>query len=542
MARIRKTVQKSAKFWLIGLYLRLSKEDELKDGSTSIVNQEKILHDFVEEHFELGSHAIVYTYIDDGRTGTDTNRPEFQRMEQDIISKKINCIIMKSLARGFRNLGDQQKFLEEFVPIHNTRFINLSAPFIDTFVNPRAISSIEVPIRGMFNEQFAATTSEEIRKTFKMKRERGEFIGAFAPYGYKKNPKNKNALLIDEYAANVVQSMFHYFVNEGYSKRGIAQRLSDLGEPNPTAYKKKLGLKYQSPTSALNDGLWSVRTVSAILQNEMYIGTMVQGKNRVVSYKVHTQISVPEEEWFVVPNTHEPIIDAMLFEKAQALCSRDTRAAPQNRALYLLSGFIRCADCKKAMHRKTAKGTGYYACRSYSDKKICSKHSIRQDKLEYAVLRAIQTQISLTCSVTEIIAHINTSPVSNREAVHLNHALSSAEKQLKAQQDISDSLYIDWKSGELSREEHHRIKSKTADQIGRIETTIENLKREIQTMSDETSAGNPHLTSFLKHKNIQTLDRSILVELIDMIWVQENGAVDIDFNFSNELPWPSENV
>jgi len=193
--------------------------------------------------------------------------------------------------------------LEEFIPINGARFICTGTPFIDTYANPHSASGLEVPIRGMFNEQFAATTSEEIRKTFKMKRERGEFIGAFATYGYKKDPNDKNSLLVDEEAAEVVKSIYHWFVNEGYSKMGIAKRLNQMGEPNPEAYKKKKGLKYNNPNSGKNDGLWSASTIARILQNEIYTGVMVQGRHRVISYKVHKQISVPEDEWFVVPNT-----------------------------------------------------------------------------------------------------------------------------------------------------------------------------------------------------------------------------------------------
>lgn len=186
MPRIRK--DKMARsyaepFWKIGLYIRLSREDDNEDESESVINQEKILRDFVDSYFEPGTYVIVDVFADDGLTGTDTARPNFKRLEGCIVRKEVNCMIIKSLARGFRNLADQQKFLEEFIPIHGARFICTGTPFIDTYANPHSASGLEVPIRGMFNEQFAATTSEEIRKTFKMKRERGEFIGAFAPYG-----------------------------------------------------------------------------------------------------------------------------------------------------------------------------------------------------------------------------------------------------------------------------------------------------------------------------------------------------------------------
>lgn len=537
MPRTRKnrTARASAEpFWKIGLYIRLSKEDDNEDDSESIINQEKILRDFVDGYFELGNYVIVDVFADDGLTGTDTARPDFKRLEGCIVRKEVNCMIIKSLARGFRNLADQQKFLEEFIPINGARFICTGTPFIDTYANPHSASGLEVPIRGMFNEQFAATTSEEIRKTFKMKRERGEFIGAFATYGYKKDPNDKNSLLIDEEAAEVVRSIYHWFVNEGYSKMGIAKRLNNMGEPNPEAYKKKKGLKYNNPNSSKNDGLWSASTVARILQNEIYTGVMVQGRHRIISYKVHKQIAVPEDEWFVVPNTHEVIIDRETFEKAQALHKRDTRTAPGKQDVYILSGFVRCADCKKAMRRKTARNLAYYACRTFTDKKTCTKHSIRQDKLEEAVLAALQVQIALVDELSEEIERINNAPVINRENKRLTLALKQAEKQLKQYHDASDSLYLDWKSGDITKEEYRRLKGRIAEQTAQLEQNISYLKEEVQVMADGIDTNDPYLTAFLKHKNIQTLNRGIVVELVNMVWVHENGEITVDFNFADE--------
>lgn len=536
MPRIRKdkAVDFTKPFWKIGLYIRLSREDENENESESVINQGKILEDFVTDYFEPGTYEIVDVFADDGLTGTDTLRPEFKRLEGCIVRKEINCMIVKSLARGFRNLADQQKFLEEFIPINGARFICTGTPFIDTYTDPRSVSGLEVPIRGMFNEQFAATTSEEIRKTFKMKRERGEFIGAFAPYGYRKNPEDKNSLIVDDEAAEVVKSIFHWFVNEGYSKRGIAQRLNQMGEPNPEAYKKKKGLKYCNPNSAQNDGLWSSRTIDNILHNAVYIGTMVQGRNRIISYKVHKQITVPENEWFIVPNTHEAIIDKALFEKAQALQKRDTRTATAKKEVYLFSGFVYCPDCKKAMHRKTARGVAYYFCRSYTDKKVCTKHTIRQDKLESAVLSALQMQISLVGGLSEEIKRINNAPVINRENKRLSHSLQQAKKQLKQYNDAADDLYLDWKSGDITKEEYRRLKGKISEQIHQLEENISYLTEEIQVMANGIETEDPYLVAFLEHKNIQTLNRGIMVELIDSIWVHENGEITVDFNFSDQ--------
>ena len=298
--------------------------------------------------------------------------------------------------------------------------------------------------------------------------------------------------------------------------------------------KKKKGLKYSNPNSGKNDGMWSACTIARILQNEVYTGVMVQGRSRVISYKVHKQINVPEDEWFIVPNTHEAIIDRETFDKAQALHKRDTRAAPGKQEVYLLSGFVRCADCQKAMRRKTSRGITYYACRSYADKRICSKHAIRQDKLENAVLAAMQVQISLVDRLAEEIERINNAPVINRENKRLSHALKQAEKQLKQYHDASDSLYLDWKSGEITKEEYGRLKGKIAEQTQQLEQNISYLKEEIQVMADGIETDDPFLTAFLKHKNIQSLNRGIMVELVKTVWVHENGEITVDFNFADE--------
>lgn len=536
MSRIRKdqtlrSIQEP--FWKIGLYIRLSREDENPDASESIVNQQKILRDFVNSYFQPNTYTIVDVFCDDGMTGTDTARPDFRRLESSIISKEVNCMIIKSLARGFRNLADQQKFLDEFIPIHGARFICTSAPFIDTYADPHSAYGLEVPIRGMFNEQFAAATSEEIRKTFRMKRERGEFIGAFAAYGYKKDPHDKNHLLIDEDAAEVVKNIYHWFVNEGYSKRGIAKRLNQLEIPNPQTYKKKKGLKYKNPNSGNNDGLWSASTITRILQNQIYTGMMVQGRHRIISYKVHKQISVPPEEWFMVPNTHTAIIDENTFAKAQALHMYDTRTAPGKGKVYLLSGLVRCADCRKAMHRKTARNITYYFCRSYSDKKVCSKHSIRQDKLENILLSVLQTLLTLTEGFTKEITNIKETS-DNQKTQHLYYMLRQTEKRLEQYDDISDSTYLDWKKGELTIEEYRRLKNKIEEQVQQLTSNVSYLKSKIRMTTNNQVTDESYLDLFLKSKNIPYLTRGIIVELIKNIWIHENGEITIDFNFSDE--------
>ena len=291
MARIRRTSDPRANstqaIWKIGKYIRLSRDDG-NVVSESVVNQNKILDDEIPAFFEDGLYEVIDTYIDDGTSGTtDLERRDFQRMIGDMKSGRINCIIVKNLSRAFRNSANQGHFLEEFIPLYNTRFISLYQPRIDTFLDPEVVHSLEVSITGFMNEQYAYKTSADVRRTFRHKRENGEFIGAFAPYGYSKDPADKNALVIDEDAAQTIRDIFTWFITDGMSKAGIAKRLNELGVPNPTAYKRSKGFRYENPHATQNDGLWNPTTITRMLQDPVYIGVMRQGKQRVISYKVH---------------------------------------------------------------------------------------------------------------------------------------------------------------------------------------------------------------------------------------------------------------
>ena len=536
MARIRKSLQniENKLTWKVGLYIRLSKEDG-NDESLSVENQRKILKDYLESNFSEDDYILAEIYIDDGLTGTDTNRESFMRMKQDIINGKINCVIVKSLARAFRNLADQQKFLEEFLPLYKTRFINLSSPFIDTFVNPNAVSGLEVPIRGMFNEQFAAITSEEIRKTFNAKRKRGEFIGAFAPYGYKKNPNNKNHLIVDDDVAIIVKDIFAWFLYEGLSINGIAKQLNERGIPSPIEYKKIKGFKYQNPNSKFKVNLWGSTTVRNTLNNRIYTGCMVQGRQRVISYKIHKQIRTDESEWFVKEDTHEAIIDLDMFEDVQKRLLRDTRTPPSRDKVHMFAGFLKCADCGRALHRKTSKDITYYYCRVGRHlENICKRRSIREDVLAKTVIKVIQTQIALIEDLGETIHKINLAPVTVNQSARLNTTIAEQQKELEKLNHISDSLYVDWKAEILSKDEYLRMKANYADKKERLRGSIDKLEGERQAIEQGVTAENSYFQTFLKHKSILELNRELLVDLIDIILLHDNGTVEIKLNFDDQ--------
>lgn len=540
MARIRKSTQQQTSgqqnIWRIGKYIRLSREDG-NEVSESVVNQNKILDDELPHFFETGLFEVVDTYIDDGTSGTtDLERRDFQRMVQDMKDGRINCIIVKNLSRAFRNSANQGHFLEEFIPLYHTRFISLYQPRIDTFLDPEVVHSLEVSITGFMNEQYAYKTSADVRRTFRYKRERGEFIGAFAPYGYVKDPDNKNALLVDEDAAQVVQDIFSWFVTEGLSKGGICRRLNELGIPNPTAYKRSKGFRYENPRAKLNDGLWGPATVTRILQDPLFIGVMRQGRQKVISYKIHKRTSVPESEWFLVEDAVPAIVSHEIFQAAQALHKRDSKISNTTGELHLFSGFVRCADCKKGMRRGTAKGLVYYSCRTYREKskQKCSKHTIREDILENVVLVAIQKQIELVGTLSQIIAEINKAPVVHRNSERLEGLLKQHSKDLDKTRALSDSLYMDWKNGDLSHEQYRRMKGKLEEHASHLEEMVAHIQDELMEFERGVSDENPYLTTFLRYRNIQSLTRGLLIELVDTIYIHGDGHVEIIFNFADQ--------
>lgn len=526
--------------WKIGIYIRLSKEDlRNNDESESVTNQRKINLEFVEEKFSGERYTIYDVYVDDGRSGTtEDTRPDFQRLSKDIREGNVNCVICKTLARAFRNYADQGKFLEQFLPTYGCRFIAFGNPYVDTFANPDCMQNMEIPINGLMNDRYAARTSEDVRKTFRTKRSRGEFIGAFAPYGYLKNPENKNAFIVDEEAAEIVKEIFGKYL-DGMSKRSIVRYLNDHGIPCPTVYKQKhLGMKYQNPHSdPAKNPLWSERTVGEILKNRMYCGDMVQGRCRIKSYKVHIQEQVPEDQWFIKENTHEPIIDREMFDKVQRLLQKDTRTSPKKNTLYLFGGFLRCADCKKAMVRSEVKGHVYYYCSTYKSrsKNACSKHTLQHEHLEAAVLFAIQEYVYLSIDCAKIIEQINNAPIAKSQDKKLAEAISQKEKELTKVIRYKQAIYQDWKDGEISQADYRRMREDYEEQEKEINEKIKKLQEERARQGNGIDSEPPFLAAFRKYGTITALSRDILIELVDTITVYEGGNICVAFRFADEL-------
>lgn len=448
---------------------------------------------------------------------------------------KVNCVICKNLSRMFRNYSDQGYFLEKIFPMYRVRFITVSDPKVDSYLHPETIQGLEIPINGLMNDRFAAKTSRDIRATFATKRRKGEFIGAFAPFGYRKDPQNKNTLVIDEEAAEVVRSIYRWFVCEGMSKHGIARRLNEWLIPNPATYKKRKGMKFYCPQADHNDGLWSPGSVSTILNNRMYTGTMVQGKQRVVSYKVHEKVAVPREEWYVVPDTHAPIIEAALFQQAAELQARDTRTASAEGKLHLLAGLMRCGDCRKAMTRQKTKRLAYYYCRTFREKSpvSCTRHGVKEEAVICAALAMIQAQLSLVDMSREGIEMLKKTWEHPGEVTCRSSARNLCRRELAKVTRLVDGLHEDWKNGDLSREEYLRLKETYRKRAGKLRDSLQSLEAEEKERGKNGAEADPNLAYFLEHHNLKELNRGILVGLVGQICVYRGGRICMEFRFAD---------
>lgn len=524
----------SAKLWKPALYVRLSREDGDREESDSIVSQRELLTEFAETQTDMTAPKL---YVDDGYTGTDFNRPEFQRMVDDLRVGTVNCVIVKDLSRFGRNYVGVGEYLEQIFPLLNVRFISVGDR-VDSFLDPRSVNNLVVPFKNIINDEYCRDISNKVRSSLDLKRRQGKFIGSFASYGYRKDPDDHNRLIIDEPAAVVVRDIYDWFAG-GMSVIGIAKRLNELGIPNPSAYKRQQGMNYRHPASDKLDGLWPDSSVRRILRNRLYIGTMVQGKNRIKSYKLHVSEAVPEEEWFEVESTHEAIIPNDLFERVQSLFARDTRTAPMQKKVYLFSGFLRCADCGRAMNRKLIsqpyRDYHYYICSTFKKQHsgACTKHTIRSDRLEQAVLEALRHQIALAVEMDELIAAINQSGTRSRSTKHLLDERVQLEAERERIEQMKMSLYPDWKAGDISREEYHQLKEQFEQKQAKLDACIASIQVRIDEAQNGVDETNPFLTQFVKYRNLQNLTREVVVELIDMIYVHEGGGITIQFKFSD---------
>ena len=405
---------KNADQYNAAIYVRLSKEDldsgdSKKTESNSISNQKQLVLDYVKDKPEIN---IVSIRVDDGYTGTNYDRPAFQRMMDDIKAGRVNCVIVKDLSRFGREYINAGKYIDRLFPYYGVRLIAINDG-IDT-VTKDSSDSFNIILKNLMNDNYCRDISIKIRSQLQVKRKNGEYIGAFAPYGYRKKDNDHNTLEIDEYPASIVRDIFRWKI-DGMNQDAIAAKLTGMGILSPMEYKRSQGLSYTTSFKTNAQAKWTAVAVRRILVNPVYIGTLIQGIRTRPNYKIKQVVTKAQEDWVVVKNAHEAIIDAKTFELIQRLLELDTRTSPREAGLFPLSGLMTCGDCKGPMVRKTTTYNGkkyaYYVCGNNKKDGSCSGHRISEVELEQSVLRLLQEHIRMLTEMDVLLQEIQSAPL-----------------------------------------------------------------------------------------------------------------------------------
>ncbi len=520
------------------LYLRLSKDD-MEGGRTtaesnSIANQRELLRSFVKSHTDI---QIFDIYVDDGYSGVNFDRPEFKRMTTDIEAGKVNCVIVKDLSRFGREYIEAGRWIDKIYPALNVRFISVTDQF-DSKTADFSEKSFVVPIKNFINESYCRDISGKVRSHQKIKRERGEFIGAFAPYGYCKDPENKNCLVIDAYAAENVRKIFSWKM-EGFSLGAIAQKLNVRHVQPPKEYKKTNGDNYNCGFRSSDTPKWSAMQIKRILTHEVYIGNMVQGRQERINYKVKKRLDKPKSEWVKVENTHPAIISRNDFCVVQKLLQYDGRASKTSERANLFSGFVFCGDCKSPMiHRVNQykeKKKAFYICQTKNKGGDCTRHSIPEEVLKRIVLKEIQVYTALFIDYQMIMEELCEMKVSYDPVIGYDTQISRLREEYNRYDSLKVSLADALKEGLIRTEEFDDFRESYGRKCEELDQMIENQRKLVKQMFESGMSAAALLKDWKKSPEIRNLDRTLLALTVDKIYIYENKKIKIHIRFQDMI-------
>ena len=513
-------------------YVRLSKEDLIsasgaRTESNSISNQKQLIHDFVKDKANI---QIVSIREDDGYTGTDYDRPDFQRMMDDIRAGIVNCVIVKDLSRFGREYINAGKYIDRLFPYYGVRLISINDG-IDT-ITRNSSDDFNIMVKNLMNDNYCRDISIKIRSQLQVKRKNGEFIGAFAPYGYEKSVEDKNKLVIDLYAAEVVRDIFRWKL-EGINQDAIARRLNEQGILSPMEYKKSKGLSYKTSFKTKSKALWTPVAVRRILTNPVYVGTLIQGIRTRPNYKIKTVVVNEEAKWAICENAHEAIIKPRTFLLVQRLLELDTRTSPYEEGVFSLAGLLYCGDCNGPMVRKTQTASGkkfyYYVCGQHKKNGECTTHRISKTQLEDAVLKLLQEHIRLLMELDTCLKAIRNAPIRRLSIQKAEERLLEVEGDIERYRRLKLSAYEDMKEGVLSKEDYLDIKVQYEARITDAHLAEEQVRREINLYLENGNAPQQWIQEFIEYRNIQSLTRLVAVECIERIVIYEDKRIEVTF-------------
>ncbi|MGG6822355.1 UNVERIFIED_CONTAM: recombinase family protein [Streptococcus canis] len=523
----------------VAMYLRLSQDDEKYDKnfkveSNSISNQRLQIKDYIANQQDM---ELAKEYIDDGYSGINFERPAFKAMMEDVITGNINCIIVKDLSRFGRDYIDSGRYLQRVFPSLDVRFIALNDNY-DSFTASETEKNLVIPFKNFINDNYCRDTSAKVRSVCKVKRKQGQFISNYTPYGYEKDKEDKHKIVIDKEVEYVVQKIFTMKL-EGYSSFSIAKHLNDNGILSPMEYKKSKGIRYKTGFSTKAVAKWDTPAINRILTNEIYIGTLQQGKREKVNYKLDKVVSKDRSDWIEIEDNHEAIIDTNDFEIVQKLLKCDIKARNIGEKADIFSGLLFCKDCNSQMTKKVDRRgknpTIYYICSMYNKGKSCSRHSIKQEELKKTVLETIRHYINSLGKYEVISEKVREMEISYELFKKIDKRQEHTKKSKAKFELLKSSLFQDLKEGLISEEEFYNMREFYTNRIVESELILERQDKEIASLYKKSIGNQNFFSEIKKYKNINTLERGLLVRLIDKIYVLENQRIEIHFNYDETL-------
>ena len=523
----------------VAVYIRLSIEEKRdRKDSDSLEHQKNIIYEYIKEHSDMKIYAV---YCDNGETGTNFDRPEFQRMMYDIYNGNVNCVIVKDLSRFGREYIEAGEYLERIFPLIGVRFIAIN----DHYDNKVQTNDIVLPIKNIINTLYAKDMSKKSAAALRIKQANGEFIGSYAAYGYLKSLDDKHKLIIDEEAAPIVKMIFEWKA-EGLSFASICRKLYDMKIKPPCKYRFDKGIVKDKRYE--NIVIWSETTLKSILKNEVYIGNLTQGRRKSHFYEGKKEERVDRDDWIVVKNTHEPIVSKELFDKVQKLMNEKTKAYYDKLGKYnkisnnenIFKSKIVCGDCgKKLVRYKTAKETYKKAVYSY----ICPTHtkipdkcefiSINEDLLKDIVMQSVKIQITHLNKLESALQNAADRPETKKKQFEIAKNMGSVYANISYLKESRIRLISDYAKNLLDDEDYDSAKDELDNSLKVELEKLETLKSK-QTTFNKIFSKNTWICELKKYKSFKKLNLEIVNAFVERIEVYPDKRIEIQWKFSHD--------
>lgn len=532
------------KQFLTAMYLRLSRDDSdvgdvmdsegnLKSESNSIGNQRELIRAFIHEQQDMELYDI---YVDDGFSGSNFDRPEFQRMISDIEAGKVNCVIVKDLSRFGRDYIESGRYIQKIFPDFGVRFIALTDHY-DSFRADTSESGIVLPVKNFINDSYCRDISTKVKSQFEVKRKNGECIAPFALYGYKKAENDKSRLVPDEYAADIVRKIFAWKV-EGMAVSAIAEKLNGLGILSPKEYKKSTGVNYKGGFSGAVRSQWSSATIKRILTNETYLGHMVQGKREKINYKLKKSVDKPQEEWIKVENTHEAVISEDQFRIVQNLLRADGRVSTVTEKNSLFTGLLFCGDCGEQMIRRMNRYKDtcrvYYICSTKNRGDGCSRHSIEEEQLKAVVAEMVRHYANCFLEEKRMFEKALEMETSFESIARYDTEIARLKDEQDKYFSLCSGLYEDLRQGIITKEEFERLHGDFKRKALEFEDAQRKQEGMIKELFKNGVLSAARLRIMQESSELKEIDRHTLCSMVKKITVFENKRLEVEFYYMNQ--------